>query len=49
MELNKERGYMVMFPRPSDQLGSGILDRLKSGDIAVQQSSEEAVTIVKPR
>ena len=47
MELFKERGYMVVFVRPSDQLGSNILDRLKSGDVTVRQSSQNTVAIVK--
>ena len=47
VELYEERGHMVMFARPSDQLGSSILDGLKSGDITVWQSSQDAVTVVK--
>ena len=49
VELYEERGHMVMFVRPSSQLGSSVLDRLKSGDITVRQYSQDAVTVVKPR
>ncbi len=48
MELNKERGYMVMFARLSDQLGSSILDGLTPGDVTVWQSSQDTVAVVKP-
>ena len=46
VELYKEWGYMIVFPRPSDQLGSGVLERLKSGDITVWQLSQDTVTVV---
>ncbi len=49
VELYKESGYMVMFARPSDQLDSSILDRLKPGDVTVWQSSQDAVAVVKLR
>ena len=49
MELYEERGHMVMFARPRDQPGSSVLDTLKSGDIIVWQSGQDAVTVVKLR
>ena len=49
VELYEERGHMVIFARPSDQLGSMVLNGLKSGDITVWQSSQDAVTVAKLR
>ena len=49
VKLYEERGHMVMFVGPSDQLGISVLDGVKSGDITVWQSSQNAVTVVKPR
>ena len=47
VELYKERDYMVMFARPSDQLGSSVLNGLKSGDVTVWQSGQDAVAVVR--
>ena len=45
VDVYNVRGDMVMFVRPSDQLGSCILD----GHLEMSQSSQHAAAVVKTR
>ena len=47
VELFKERGYMTVFARSSDQHCSSILDGLKPRGVTVRQSCQDDVAIVK--
>ena len=47
MKLFKERGYMILFVGQSGQLDSSILDGLKPGDVAVQQSGKDSAAIAR--